>query len=177
MKCWSDGSIQAGSAYMKEKYQYGDWGTGSANYTKEDLYIAVKRAHDAGWQVGIHSNGDAAIDMVLDVFTNVQQQNPNFNLRHRIEHSTICHEEQLEKMAKLQVSPSFLIGHVYYYGQVFEKILGKERAALTDPVNSAYKYKLKPTFHSDYNCQPVGPLRCIYNAVTRKVKSTGKILN
>jgi predicted amidohydrolase YtcJ len=81
-------------------------------------------------------------------------------------------------MAKFQVSPSFLIGHVYYYGEVFEKILGEVRAALTDPVKSAYDKNLKPTLHSDYNCQPVDPLRCIYNAVTRKMKyAPGRVLN
>ena len=44
-------------------------------------------------------------------------------------------------------------------------------------MNSAYKHGLKPTLHSDYNCQPVDPLRCISNAVTRKMKYTGEILN
>lgn len=31
--------------------------------------------------------------------------------------------------------------------------------------------------HSDYNCQPVDPLRCIYNAVTRKMKFNHDVLN
>ena len=46
-----------------------------------------------------------------------------------------------------------------------------------DPLKSAINYGLKPTIHSDYNCQPVDPLRCISNAVARKVKPTEKILN
>ena len=60
MKCWADGSIQAGSAYMKE------------NYTPEELHKTIRPAHDAGWQVGVHANGDAAIDMVLDAFEKAQ---------------------------------------------------------------------------------------------------------
>ena len=80
-------------------------------------------------------------------------------------------------MEKLQISPSFLIGHIYYYGEVFERVLGEERAKRTDPLKSAFKYGLTPTIHSDYNCQPVDPLRCIYNAVTRRVLSTKKVLN
>ena len=31
--------------------------------------------------------------------------------------------------------------------------------------------------HSDYNCQPVDPIRCLYNAVTRKMKANGQVLN
>lgn len=115
--------------------------------------------------------------MVLDCFESIQKSNPKPNLRHRIEHSTICHLEQLKRMKELYVSPSFLIGHIYYYGEVFEKILGEERARKMDPLKSAFDMGLKPTIHSDYNCQPVNPLRCICNAVTRKAKISGKVIN
>lgn len=76
------------------------------------------------------------------------------------------------------IHPSFLIGHVYYYGKVFkEDILGEERANLIDPVKSAIDIGLRPTLHSDYNCQPIDPLRCIYNAVTRIMHGTNEVLN
>lgn len=76
------------------------------------------------------------------------------------------------------VSPSFLIGHVYYYGAVFrDRILGNERSLLIDPMKSALDYGLIPTIHSDYNCQPIDPLRCIYNAVTRIMRQNGEVLN
>lgn len=86
----------------------------------------MKVAHDNDWQVGVHANGDAAIDMVLDVFERVQKENPKPDIRHRIEHCTICHKEQLKRMKQLGVSPSFLIGHIYYYGHSFrDHILGE----------------------------------------------------
>lgn len=44
-------------------------------------------------------------------------------------------------------------------------------------MKTAFDLGLKPTIHSDYNCQPVDPLRCIQNAVTRKIKRGGKVLN
>lgn len=74
-------------------------------------------------------------------------------------------------MYQLGVSPSFLIGHVYFYGVTFrDEILGIKRASQIDPVKSAYKNNLKPTLQSDYNCQPIEPLRYIHNAVTRVLK-------
>lgn len=77
-------------------------------------------------------------------------------------------------MKQLGVSPSFLIGHVYYYGAAFrDKILGAKRANLIDPFKSALDCGLIPTIHSDYNCQPIDPLRCIQNAVTRIMKENG----
>jgi predicted amidohydrolase YtcJ len=80
-------------------------------------------------------------------------------------------------MKELNISPSFLIGHIYYYGHIFQKILGQERAELMDPLKSAIELGLTPTIHSDYNCQPVDPLRCIHNAVTRKIKVNGTVIN
>ena len=81
-------------------------------------------------------------------------------------------------MKEIDVWPSFLIGHVYYYGDSFQdKLLGKKRADLVDSLKTALKYDRKPTLHSDYNCQPIDPIRCIYNAVTRIVRNTGEVLN
>jgi hypothetical protein len=44
-------------------------------------------------------------------------------------------------------------------------------------MRSAIDCGLIPTTHSDYNCQPIDPLRCIYNAVTRIMKANGEVLN
>ena len=44
-------------------------------------------------------------------------------------------------------------------------------------MRSAIDLGLRPTMHSDYNCQPVDPIRCIYNAVTRIMKTNGEVLN
>lgn len=79
-------------------------------------------------------------------------------------------------MKKLNLTPSFLIGHIYYYGEVFQKNLGVERAKLMDPLKTAFQCQLRPTIHSDWNCQPIDPLRCIHNAVTRKVRPTGEVI-
>lgn len=44
------------------------WGNGTANYKQEDLNHGVYEAHKRGFQVGIHANGDAGIDMALKAF-------------------------------------------------------------------------------------------------------------
>lgn len=65
MKFWVDGSLQAGSGYLKESYFCGFDGRGQPNYPQEMLNNVVLKAHEEGWQIGIHGNGDAAIDMAL----------------------------------------------------------------------------------------------------------------
>lgn len=44
-------------------------------------------------------------------------------------------------------------------------------------LKSAMQMGLRPTMHSDYNVTPVDPIRCIYNAVTRKMRFDGEVLN
>lgn len=41
VKCWVDGSTQAGSAFLKEPYIKAEWGNGSANYQQDALNKAV----------------------------------------------------------------------------------------------------------------------------------------
>lgn len=78
-------------------------------------------------------------------------------------------------MKKLEVSPSFLIGHVYYYGQFFkDNILGERKI---DSTRTALKKGLKISLHSDYLSQPIDPLRCVSNAVTRKSYVSGEVIN
>ena len=178
VKAWVDGTNQGGSGYQREPYLIKAWGKGTANYTQEALNAVVREAHDAGWQVGIHANGDAGIDMALNAFEQAQKANPKRNMRHRIEHSTICHPEHLDRMKQLEVSPSFTIGHVYYFGGVFrDKILGKQRANLIDPCKSALAKGLRISLHCDYSVTPLEPIRYIHNAVTRNIWKTTQTLN
>lgn len=178
IKAWADGTNQGGSGFQREPYLKAAWKNGTPNYSQSELNEAVQAAHDEGWQVGIHANGDAGIDMALKAFETAQQNNPKRDMRHRIEHSTVCHGEQLETMKRLGVSPSFLIGHVYYYGAVFrDHIFGPERANLIDPCKTALDKGLRISLHSDYNCQPISPLRYVHNAVTRNIRNTTQQLN
>lgn len=70
IKFWCDGSNQARTGYQREPY-LGSSSRGTLNYSAEELTKGVTRAHDLGWQVGIHANGDAAIDVTLDVYERV----------------------------------------------------------------------------------------------------------
>jgi predicted amidohydrolase YtcJ len=42
-----------------------------------------------GWQIGIHANGDVAIDIALSAYERAQKQWPRSDARHRIEHCSL----------------------------------------------------------------------------------------
>jgi len=177
IKAWSDGSNQGGTGYQREPYLGGN-NRGALNYRPEEIEQVVREAHGEGWQLGIHANGDAAIDVTLDAFERGTGGSGGHRLRHRIEHCSILHDGQIARMKKLGISPSFLIGHVHFWGRAFrDRLLGPARANRLDPCQSALKGGLRISLHSDYNVTPIDPLRCVQNAVLRDMREGGGVLN
>jgi predicted amidohydrolase YtcJ len=177
IKAWSDGSNQGLTGYQRKPYLNSS-NRGALNYSPEEIETLVRTLHADGWPIGIHANGDAAIDVVLDAFERGTGGEGGHKYRHRIEHCSILHDDQIRRMKALGISPSFLIGHVHYWGRAFrDRLLGPERANRLDPCRSALAGGLRISLHSDYNVTPIDPLRCIENAVLRDMNEGGGILN
>ena len=175
-KFWADGSNQGNTGYQRERYLNVD-SRGILSFPADELAAGIARAHNAGWQVAVHANGDAAIDLVLDCYGKALAASPRKDHRHRIEHCSIAWDEHFAKMAELGLSPSFLIGHVHYWGRAFrDRIFGPVKAARLDATASALKAGVRFTLHSDYDVTEIGPLRCIENAVTRVMRDGGEVL-
>lgn len=175
-KLISDGSNQGRTGYQREPY-LGSAQRGAANMSEEELQEAIRYAHDQGWQVMVHANGDAAIDLTVAAFEKTLGTADRTDLRHRIEHCSLADDGHFRRMAQTGLSPSFLMNHVYYWGPALrDHILGSRRAAKLDAVASALRNGLRPSFHSDYSVSPVSPLRAVQTAVTRQA-CDGSTLN
>ncbi|HXA54391.1 MAG TPA: amidohydrolase family protein [Solirubrobacteraceae bacterium] len=61
---WADGSIQDFAAALGEPY-LNDRGSGALTHEGEELCAAMRRWHDAGWQLVVHADGDRATEQVL----------------------------------------------------------------------------------------------------------------
>ena len=177
IKAWSDGSNQAKTGYQREPYLHSD-DRGSLNYSPDELQRVIGRAHRDGWHIGVHSNGDAAIDVTLDAYEKVLKASPRHDHRHRIEHCSVLHDDQIARMVELGLSPSFLIGHIRWWGTAFrDRILGEDRANRYDPCASALAAGLRISLHSDWNVTPLEPLRYVEDAATRIMNESGDVMN
>lgn len=165
-KIVSDGSNQGRTGHLRAPYLGSD-DRGMPYVEPDDLIERARHRAAQGWQVVIHANGDQAIDDTLEALAAaVDAGGPD--RRHRIEHCSLLHDEHIARIAELGLSPSFLIGHVHYWGQAFrDELLGPERADLLDRTASCTAAGIRWTLHSDESVTPMGPLRCIHNAVTR----------
>lgn len=176
-KVVTDGSNQGRSGYFFQPYKGEDNG-GHANWTPETIRGALKAGLDDGWQIMVHTNGDAAVEMALEAMEDILPGYGTNDLRHRFEHVSFTTDDQLARLAKAGISPSFLMNHVFYWGAAFrDTLLGAERANHLDRVASAYKAGLRPSLHSDYNVSKVHPLQSARTAVLREMQADGKVLN
>jgi predicted amidohydrolase YtcJ len=79
---------------------------GHASWTAADLTAMVGTLHADGWQVAIHTSGDAAHDMVLDAFAAALAGDSNDGYRHRIEHVMVVRGDQVNRMRDLGIIAS-----------------------------------------------------------------------
>lgn len=174
-KIVADGSNQGRSGYFLQPY-LGQNDGGHANWTPESLREVMRAGLDDGWQLMIHTNGDAAVEFALDAAEELLPTAPP-GRRHRFEHASVTTDDQLQRMAAVGISPSFLMDHVRYWGAAFrDSILGPERAARLDRIASACRAGLRPSLHSDYNVTTVRPLRSAQTAVLRRLDADGTVL-
>ncbi len=180
VKIWHDGSLQGFTGYLSRPYATQPEGkrdyAGYPSRSRDKLVEMVKNYHRAGYQIAIHANGDAAIDDVLFAFRAAQAELPRPDARHRIEHCQTPREDQLDAIKELGITPSFFVGHVYYWGDRHESIfLGPERAARISPLASALARGIRFTIHNDTPVTPVDPLLLVWSSVNRTMKD-GKML-
>jgi predicted amidohydrolase YtcJ len=175
MKIVGDGSNQTKSAAQTVPYLH-DTEKGRPNFDAAELKAIVADVKANGWPISIHCNGDDTLDLALDAIEAAYGAYPSTGVN-RIEHCTITRPEQIERMAKLGVQPSFLMNHVYFYGAAYrDQLFGPERAARMDPAADCVRLGLPFTIHTDAPCSNIGTLQLVQAAVTRKCSVDGSIV-
>ncbi|MBK1897185.1 amidohydrolase [Chryseobacterium paridis] len=120
-----------------------------------------------GWPLMIHANGDQAVTFAINAYQRTLAQYRGPELRNRIEHCSLLTADQITNMLQMGVSPSFLIGHVGYWGYAFKKVIFGEKAQMLDLCGSTLAAGMRITLHSDNEVSPLGPLRMMEQSITR----------
>jgi predicted amidohydrolase YtcJ len=85
--------------------------------TEQELYENGRKAHEADWQIGVHANGDPAIDLVLRMYERLQRERSRHNPRFRLEHCTVINDSLVERIKTLGAIPTPFAAYVYYHGK------------------------------------------------------------
>lgn len=96
VKLFCDGVHMGYSAWMKEPYADNPATHGRSTFLgpdatdeeqEEEIRRCIKLCHDRGWQIGIHTIGDKAVQVAVDAIIHAQRQNPGPSHRHYLIHA------------------------------------------------------------------------------------------
>lgn len=167
IKQFADGSISERTAWLAEPY------LDIANYsglelgTRESLYANSRKAWEAGFQLATHANGERAIDRMLGIYEQLQQESPRRDPRFRLEHCTVVTPELVARMRAVGAVPIPFAGYVNFHGDVLH-FYGDERANRMFAYRSFIDAGLKPPCASDYTASPPSPMLWLYSLTTRR---------
>ena len=164
-----DGSPQGRSAWMSKPYLGGDpeycaypW------MNDEKVYAYVRQAVAEGRQLLAHCNGDAASQQYLDAYEKaLKDTGSKADLRPVMIHCQTVRNDQLDRMADINMIASIFIGHVWYWGDVHVRNFGAERGHHISPVKDALTRGLHVSFHQDPPVTKPDMLHSVWCAVNR----------
>jgi predicted amidohydrolase YtcJ len=169
LKLYTDGAITGGTAVFTEPLGR-DRQRGTLYHEPEELAALVRRAHEAGWQLGIHTMGDLAMGIMLEAVEAAARAVPREDARHRIEHCTAPTDDQLRRIASLGMIPIAQPGSIAELGDVWLEQLG-DRIRRATPLRSEIEAGIRPVISSDAFVQSFRPVDTIAAAMRRVTPS------
>ena len=181
-KLFLDGSPQGRTAWLTRPYHQSPPGEGAGYCGAPALTDAALFAHldecaANAWPVQVHVNGDAALDQLLRVWARVCRRRPGAAAQRPVAvHCQTARGDQLSRMPRLGLIPSFFVEHIVHWGEFYRAVaLGEERAETISPVGLARRLHLPYTLHQDCPVLPPHPLAMVQAAALRRT-AAGRVL-
>lgn len=187
IKCYLDGGMLTGSAYMLEPWGVSDmYGITDPAYRgvlfipAERLLPIVQACVDEGMQFTAHSVGDGAIRALMDVYETIDKQAPGTLAKSRpnLTHSNFMTPEDVARMPRLGVSADIQPIWLWLDAATLEKQFGYDRLARFQPLRKIFDAGGITGGGSDH-MQKIGSLRSVnpynpflgmYVALTRNAR-------
>jgi predicted amidohydrolase YtcJ len=162
-----DGGLSAPAYWSTEGYEDRPDYTGAIRIPAEAFYPVARRAHELGWQLGIHTMGDAAVEMVVEQMDRILAELPRDDHRHYLHHVAVKpSDETIATMARNGIGvasqPAFTVG----LGAFAVESLAGERESTMNPTKSLQDAGVWVSWGSDG--APYGPSVTLWTGVTRK---------
>ena len=166
VKLFADGAMFSQLMQMSDGYldgHHGEW-----LMDPEVFEIAFRIYWDAGFQIHVHQNGDAGLDMVLDNLEANMVRTPRIDHRTVIVHFGFSRPDQVERIAKLgaivSANPFYPIILADRYS---EEGIGAERAQEMVRAGDVIRAGVSLSLHADTPMASGQPLRLMSDAVNR----------
>ena len=162
-----DGGLSAPAYWSTEGYENRPDYTGAIRIPAEAFYPVARRAHELGWQLGIHTMGDGAVQMVVRELDRILTELPREDHRHYLHHVAVKPSPAvMATMAKHRIGvasqPAFTVG----LGAFAVESLAGDREASMNPTRSLQDAGIWVSWGSDG--APYGPRVTLWTGITRK---------
>ncbi|NYF23264.1 amidohydrolase [Sporosarcina sp. JAI121] len=174
VKVFLDGSSSGPTIWTREPYTSDSSDFGVHYFEQEQLEELFIPAHEQGWQITAHAQGDAAINMLLTCIEKANKLYPRKDARHRIEHAGIAAPDLIERMKIQGVIPTPNPAFLHEYGDGYCVSYGK-RAEQMYPLASYLEAGVPAAIASDCPVTDFSPMRGIHSALTR-LSQNGKVI-
>ena len=166
VKFLTDGAIYSQLMMMKDGYTDGHHG---AWIMDPPVFAYAFQAYwDAGYQIHVHNNGDAGMDVLLGELEKAMARNPREDHRSVLVHFGFAQPRQIARWIELggvvSSNPYYVTALAGRYAQLG---IGPERAADMVPHGDVLKASGSLSFHSDMPMAPARPLQLVWAAVNR----------
>ena len=166
VKLFADGAIYSQAMQVTAGYKDGHKGEWMMEL---DFFARTFRVYwDLGYQIHVHVNGDAGLDMVLDQLEQNIRRKPRPDHRTVIVHFAVSRPEQVARIRRLGAIVS---GNPYYPIALADNYrvngLDPERADPMVRMGDVERAGVSYSFHSDMPMAPGQPLFLMWSAVNR----------
>ena len=176
-----DGSPQGKTAWLTRPYHVPPAGA-AADYrglqtAPTDATIeAVSRCFERNWQILMHANGDAAIDLMIAAVREATRRHGRGDRRPVMIHGQTLRADQVDPVRELGIFPSLFPMHTFYWGDFHrDSVLGPERAENISPTGWLMSRGMMFTSHHDAPVARPDSMRVLSATVTRRSR-TGDII-
>ena len=169
-KLFADGAIY--SQLMQVRAPYLDGHKGEWMMDQPAFERGFRIFWDAGYQIHIHVNGDAGLDLVLATLESNLRRNPRYDHRTVLVHFAVSDADQVARIKSLGAIVS---GNPYYVAALADQYgkvgLGPERADEMVRLGDLNRNGISWSLHSDMPMAPADPLFLMWCAVNRLTAS------
>lgn len=171
VKIFMDGVVEGATAYLEKPYEHKHT-NGELIWNPEIYKKTAAEADKAGFQLHVHSIGDASTRIALDGMEYAEKQNGAHDSRHSLVHLQLVNPQDIARFKKLGavgiVQPFWFMQEEGYYDEIEVPYLGHERAQQEYPMKSFINQGVHIASSSDYIVTPeFNPLHGIQQGITR----------
>jgi len=181
VKLTFDGSPQGKTAWFTKPYLVPPSGQDSSYagypaFTDEDALKWYNLAYENNWQMLTHTNGDAAIDQLINIATQAGDTFPKDDRRTVMIHGQFLRQDQVADIKRLGIFPALYPMHTFYWGDWHrDSVAGIDRAQNISPTGWLLDQGIKFSVHSDAPVTFPNSMRILDSAVNRVTRS-GSVL-